>query len=282
MGLLDGKVAIITGAGNGIGRAEALLFAREGARVVVNDTGSALDGTGSDPSVAERVRDEIIAAGGDAIANHDSVATMEGAARIVRSAVDAFGGVDVLVNNAGIVRDRSVLKMDEAAFDAVIAVHLRGAFNMCQTAVRRMIEQKRGGRIVNTVAHAGLLGNLGQLNYSAANAGVLGLTRTLAIELRKHDIRVNALAPVARTRMTEHLPLFHAMPDAHFGPQFVAPAALFLASSLADDLSGETLAVAGSKLSVFRVAESRGVLGDDPEAPWTAAQIRAQWDSIVR
>jgi NAD(P)-dependent dehydrogenase (short-subunit alcohol dehydrogenase family) len=225
---------------------------------------------------------EIRSAGGEAVANYDSVATMDGAHAIVDAAVSSFGGVDVVVNNAGILRDKSFLKMEESAFDVVIAVHLRGTFNVSQCAARRMIEQKRGGKIVNTTSLSGMFGNFGQANYAAAKAGIYGLTRTLAIELKKHNVQVNALAPVARTRMTDDLPMFQAMANENYGPQFVAPAALFLASSLADDLSGEVLAVAGTKLSVYRVVESPGVLKDDPKSAWSAQEIRAHWDQIAK
>jgi NAD(P)-dependent dehydrogenase (short-subunit alcohol dehydrogenase family) len=282
MGLLDGKVAIITGAGNGIGREEALLFAREGARVVVNDVGGARDGSGSNASVAEAVAAEIVSAGGEAVANHDSVATMDGARSLVAAAVEAFGGVDILVNNAGILRDKSFLKMDEAMFDAVLEVHLRGTFNVSQCAAQRMVEQKRGGKIVNTTSLAGMFGNFGQANYAAAKAGIYGLTRTMAIELKRYGVQVNAIAPVARTRMTEDLPMFQALPDETYGPQFVAPAALFLASELSSDLSGEVLAVAGAKMSLYRVVESVGVIKDDPTAPWSAAEIARRWDEIAK
>ncbi len=282
MGLLDEKIAIVTGAGNGIGREEALLFAREGAAVVVNDLGGARDGTGESNSPADVVVAEITAGGGRAVASHESVATMEGARAIVQCAVDTFGGVDIVVNNAGILRDKTFLKMDEAMFDAVIAVHLRGTFNVCSCAAKRMVEQGRGGKIVNTTSISGMFGNFGQANYAAAKAGIYGLTRTLAIELKKHNIQVNAIAPVARTRMTEDLPMFQAMHGESYGPQFVAPAALFLASALAADVHGEVLSVAGAKLSVYRVVESPGVLPDDPRHVWSAEEIHASWPKISR
>ena len=280
MALLDGKIAIITGAGNGIGRAEALAFAAEGARVVVNDIGAARDGSGTDVSAAQSVVDEIKAAGGEAVANHDSVATMDGARNILAAAVTAFGGVDIVINNAGILRDKSFLKMEEAAFDLVIAVHLRGTFNLSQCAAKKMIEQARGGKIINTTSLSGMFGNFGQANYASAKAGIYGLTRTMAIELKKHNIQVNALAPVARTRMTDDLPMFQAMPNDNYGPQFIAPAAVFLASPLAIELSGEVLAVAGTKLSIYRVVESPGVIKEDPTQPWTPAEIAARWDEL--
>jgi len=282
MGLLDGKVAIVTGAGGGIGRAEALLFAREGARVVVNDLGCARDGSGASREPADRVVDEIRAAGGACVASYDTVATSEGARAIVACAVAAFGGVDVLVNNAGIVRDRSLLKTDEEAFDAVMAVIARGAFNVSQAAAQRMVEQRRGGRIVNTTGVAGLVGTTGRAAYATACAAVYGLTRTLAIELKKHSVGVNALAPIARTRMTDDLPMFATIGDDTLGPQFVAPAALFLASSASGDLTGEVLAVAGNKLSTWRMHESRGVVGDDPRTPWATDEIRKRWYEVSR
>jgi len=282
MGLLDGKVAIVTGAGNGIGREEAMLFAREGAKVVVNDVGGARDGAGASGSAAESVADEIRKSGGEAVANCDSVAEMAGAQRMVDDAVKHFGGLDIVVNNAGILRDKTFVKMDEAMFDAVIAVHLRGTFNVSQCAAKRMIEQKRGGKIVNTTSVSGMFGNFGQANYAAAKAGIYGLTRTLAIELKKHGIQVNALAPIARTRMTDDLPMFQAMPEETYGPHFIAPGALFLASALANELSGEVLAVAGTKMSVYRVVESPGVIRDDPRSPWTAEDIARNWDRIAK
>lgn len=282
MGILDGRVAIITGAGNGIGRAEALLFAKEGARVVVNDVGCAPDGTGSSSAVADAVVAEIRAAGGEAVASWDSVATAEGAEALVARAVEAYGGVDVLVNNAAVLRDRSFLKTDAAAYDAVFDVVARGTFRVTQAAARRMVEQRRGGHIVNTTGAAGLVGAIGQSAYASACAAVYGLTRALAIELKKHHIAVNALAPVARTRLTETLPMFTALGDDTLGPRFVAPAALFLASSRVGELTGEVLSVAGSKLSTWRMQESRGVLGDDPRTPWRAEEIQARWFDLSR
>lgn len=282
MALLEGKVAIVTGAGGGIGRSIALLFAREGARVVVNDLGCARDGTGASNDPADRVVSEIIAAGGEAVASYDSVATSDGAKAVVTAAVKTFGGVDVAVCNAAILRAKSVLKTDEDDFDAVMSANAKGTFLVAQAAARQMVEQRRGGRIVTVTGAAGLVGNLGQSAYSAACAAVVGLTRTLAIELKKHDVTVNALSPVARTRMTEDLPMFTTIGEDTLGPGFVAPAALFLGSSLCGDLTGEVLAVAGNKLSTWRMTESRGVVGDDPRAPWTAEDIRARWYALSR
>jgi NAD(P)-dependent dehydrogenase (short-subunit alcohol dehydrogenase family) len=282
MGLLDGKVAIVTGAGNGIGRSHALLFAKEGAKIVVNDVGGARDGsTAADSSAAEKVAGEIKAAGGQAVANHDNVATAEGAAGIVKSAVDAFGRVDVVVNNAGILRDKTFLKMEEPNFDAVIAVHLKGTFLVSQAVVKQMVAQGEGGRVVNTTSVSGMMGNFGQANYAAAKAGIYGLTRTMSIELQKHRITVNALAPIAKTRMTEDLPMFQHGRDA-LTPDHIAPGALFLASPLCGDRTGYVLAVAGARMYAFKVVETAGKFKDDAAGVWTPQEIADNWDAIVK
>lgn len=279
-GLLDGKVAIITGAGGGIGRAEALLFAREGAKVVVNDLGGARDGTGSSDAMASKVAEEIRAAGGTAVPNFDSVATPEGAASIVKTALDAFGRVDVLVNNAGILRDKTLLKMDEAMWDIVIAVHLKGTFLCTQAAAKQMIAQGGGGRIINTTSVSGMMGNFGQANYSAAKAGIYGFTRTAAIELQKHRITVNAVAPIAKTRLTEDLPMFQSGMDT-LTPDHVAPAALFLGSDLCADRTGHVLAVAGAQMYIYKVVQSAGKFKDEGGV-WTAQEIAENWDAISK
>ncbi|HEX4515083.1 MAG TPA: SDR family NAD(P)-dependent oxidoreductase [Polyangiaceae bacterium] len=281
MGLLDGKVAIVTGSGNGIGRSHALLFAKEGAKVVVNDLGGPRDGTASDSSAAEKVVAEIKAAGGEAAANHDNVATAEGAAGIVKSAVDAFGRVDVVVNNAGILRDKTFLKLEEPNFDAVISVHLKGTFLVSQAVVKQMVAQGEGGRVVNTTSVSGMMGNFGQANYAAAKAGIYGLTRTMSIELQKHRITVNALAPIAKTRMTEDLPMFQHGRDA-LTPDHIAPAALFLASPLCGDRTGYVLAVAGARMYAFKVVETAGKFKDDAAGVWTPQEIADNWDAIVK
>lgn len=280
MGLLDGKVTIITGAGGGIGRATALLFAREGAQVVVNDLGGARDGTGASVAMADSVVQEIREAGGEAVANQDTVATREGAQAIVQAAVAAFGRVDVLVNNAGILRDKTLLKTDDAMWDAVIDVHLKGTFLCTQAAAAQLRSQGSGGSIVNTTSVSGMRGNFGQSNYSAAKAGIYGFTRTAAIELQRFDVRVNAVAPIAKTRMTEDLPMFQKADSMQ--PEHVAPAHLFLASDLSRDLSGEVLSVAGSKMAIYKVVESAGQLKEADDGIWTAEEIAEHWDSISK
>lgn len=280
MGLLDGKVAIITGAGGGIGRAHALLFAREGARLVVNDLGGPRDGSGTDVGAAQQVVDEIQAAGGTAVANTDTVATFEGATALVKRGVEAFGRVDVLVNNAGILRDKSFLKMDEAMWDAVVAVHLKGTYVCSQVFAKQVVAQGGGARIVNTTSVSGMLGNFGQANYSAAKAGVYGLTRTMSIELQKHRVTVNAIAPIAKTRMTEDLPMFQGVDT--LTPEHIAPAALFLASDLCGDRTGHVLAVAGARVYAFKVVETAGRFKESNHGVWTAQEIADSWDAIVK
>jgi len=280
MGLLEGRVAIVTGAGGGIGRAHALLFASEGAKVVVNDVGGARDGGGADATAASRVVDEIRSAGGVAVANHASVATTDGAASVVASAVDAFGRADVLVNNAGILRDKTFLKMDETMWDTVVAVHLKGTFLCSHAFAKQVVAQGGGGRVVNTTSVSGMLGNFGQANYSAAKAGVYGLTRTMSIELQKHRVTVNAIAPLAKTRMTEDLPMFQGVDT--LTPEHIAPAALFLASDLCGDHTGHVLAVAGARMYAFKVVETPGRFKETDGGVWTAREIAESWDAIVK
>lgn len=211
MGALDGRVAIITGAGRGIGREHALLFAAEGARVVVNDLGGGLDGSLQTTTPAEDVVAEITAMGAEAIANHDNVASWDGASRLIASALEAFGDLHVLVNNAGILRDRVLVNLSEEDWDSVINVHLKGHFAPLHHAATYWREQAKAGQhvqasVINTSSTSGLLGNVGQTNYGAAKAGIAALTVIAAEELGRYGVRVNAIAPAARTRMTESTP----------------------------------------------------------------------------
>src|SRR6476619_3440838 len=221
----DGRVVIITGAGGGLGREHALLLAQRGALIVVNDLGGAVDGTGSDKGAAERVVDEVKAAGGEAVADTNSVATPEGGEAIVKTALDAFGKVDIVINNAGILRDKTFHNMTPEFVDPVLDVHLRAAFWVTKPAWLKMRAQGYG-RIVNTSSNSGILGNFGQSNYGAAKMGLVGLTRVLAAEGAKYNIKVNALAPVARTRMTEELlgPMAEKL-----GPEYITPVVTYLA-----------------------------------------------------
>ena len=267
----DGRVAIITGAGGGLGRSHALELARRGAHVLVNDLGGALDGSGSSTSAAQRVVDEITGFGGSAAPNHDSVATPEGGQAIVQAAVDAFGRVDVLVNNAGILRDKAFHKMDHTMIDAVIDVHLKGALYVSQPAFRLMREQGYG-RIVNTSSASGLFGNFGQANYGAAKAGLAGLTRVLALEGASRGIKVNAIAPIASTRMTQDI-----LGDlgAVVSPDSVSPLVAYLAHEECS-VNGNVYSVAGGRIARIFVAETDGVFLADN----TAESIRAQLSLI--
>ena len=251
----DGRVAIITGAGGGLGRCHALELARRGAQILVNDLGGAVDGSGSSMTAADRVVDEITALGGTAAANHDTVATPQGGLAIVQAAIDAFGRVDVLVNNAGILRDKAFHKMDDAMIAAVIDVHLKGALYVSQPAYRRMREQGYG-RIVNTSSASGLFGNFGQANYGAAKAGLAGLTRVLALEGASHGIKVNAIAPIAATRMTEDI---LGSLSAKVSPETVSPLVAYLAHEDCA-VNGHVYSVAGGRVARIFVAETHGVV----------------------
>ena len=280
MGLLDGKVAIVTGGGRGLGRAHARLLASEGARVVVNDSGGALSGHGGDPSIAAGVVEEIRAVGGEATDTNDDVSSSEGATAIVARAVERFGRVDVLVNNAGTARDESLLGMTDEMWDAVIAVHLRGTFLCSRAFARQVVAQGGGGRVVNTISIGGMLGNWGQANTAAAKAGIYGLTRTMSIELQRHRITVNAIAPIARTRMTEDLPMFQGVDS--LTPEHVAPGVLYFASDLCKDRTGQILAIAGARAFTLKFVETRGRFKESGEGLWTAAELAEHWDSIAR
>ncbi len=280
MGCLQGKIAVITGAGGGIGRAHALLFAREGARVVVNDLGCARDGTGQSGAAAAVVA-EIEALGGTAVASNVAIGTPAGARQVVQAAVDTFGGLDILVNNAGILRDRTLLKMTEEEWDIVLQVHLKGTFTCMQEAARVMKEQGRGGRIINTSSSSGLLGNFGQSNYGAAKAGIHALTRIAAWELAKAGITVNAIAPAALTRMLETIPgVQDKVTEATFGPQFVSPLVAYLASDAAAAITGQTFGVEGSHIFTYRMMTSHGTTKRG-SGPWTIEEIGASMTQIL-
>ncbi len=278
MGLLDGKVAIITGAGGGLGRCHALLLAKEGAAVVVNDLGGSRDGKGGSSSMADQVVKEIQAAGGQAVANYDSVATVAGGENICKTAIDAFGKVDILVNNAGILRDMTLIKTDEASWDIVVQVHLKGTYCVTRPVFTHMKERGQGGVIVNTSSTSGLIGNFGQCNYGAAKAGIAGFTRCLALEGKKYGIRVWGLAPVAVTRLTEDLPgMGSDQVKEALGPDKVSPAVLYMVSDLSKDKTGKFLFAGGTKVAELKIVASEGV--KNPKGV-TAQDIAANEDKV--
>lgn len=272
MGLLDNKVAIVTGAGGGIGRQYALALAREGAKIVVNDLGCPREGEGSSKEPAEKVVNEIKAMGGEAVPNFDSVATMEGGQRIFQTAMDSFGKVDILVNNAGILRDKSFVNMTEEMWDSVIAVHLKGTFCVTKPVFKYMKERGGPGKIINTSSTSGLFGNFGQANYGAAKAGIAGFTRVLALEGKKYGITVNGLLPVAYTRLTEDLPAFKDK-DKDLDPAFISPVVVWLASDEANDVTGHFFLIRGGTVELVYVA--RKPIAEKPieEGPWRPGDI---------
>ncbi|WP_375779424.1 SDR family NAD(P)-dependent oxidoreductase [Bradyrhizobium sp. ma5] len=264
---LDGRVAAITGAGAGLGRSHALLFASLGAKVVVNDLGATLDGRGEAQSAADAVVEEIKSQGGTAVANHDSVADETGARRIVQSAITQFGRIDILVNNAGILRDKSFAKMETQDFLAVLAVHLHGGFHCCKAAWPHMLEQKYGRIILTTSPSTN--GNFGQSGYAAAKLGLIGMMNCLALEGSKHDVLVNAISPGAVTRMTERVTPPHLL--RYLRPELVSPAVAWLASE-ACRISGQTIAASAGGFSRVHAFETRSVQFD-PELEITVDMI---------
>ena len=274
MGLLDGKVAIVTGAGGGLGREHALALAKEGAAVVVNDLGGARDGTGSGHTMADAVVKEIKDAGGEAVASHDSVVTVEGGQNILKSALDAFEKVDIVVNNAGILRDKSFANTTEDLWDVVVQVHLKGTYCVTHAVYNHMKKRGQGGVIINTSSTSGLNGNFGQSNYGAAKAGIAGLSRCLAIEGQKYGIRVYILAPVALTRLTSDLPGFDdAKLQARMDPKQVSPLVVYLSSELAKDITGKTFFVGGGRIAEMRVVTHTGITRSDDGGLWPVAEI---------
>jgi len=276
--LLEGRVAVVTGAGRGIGREFALALAREGAAVVVNDIGVGLAGdqTGDDP--ATEVCKEIEAFGGRAVPAHDSVADFAAAGRIIATAIDTYGQIDILVNNAGIVRDRTLAKMNEEDFDAVIATHLKGAFNCTRHAVEPM-KAANYGRIVNITSSAGLRGNFGQTNYAAAKAGLMGMTFVWSMELARSGITVNALAPAGATRMTANLYKEGETPPPTLDPALNAPLVAYLASEQAGHVSGQLFGRTDFAFTLFQHPKQIAWMHRD--GGWDAASVAEHFDLML-
>ena len=287
MGALDDRVTVITGAGRGIGREHALLFAREGAKVVVNDLGGSPDGSGSDAGPAQQLVDEIKADGGEATANTDDVSSWDGAESLIKAAVDTYGRLDVLVNNAGILRDRFIAQMSEEEWDSVIKVHLKGHFCPLRHAAAYWRDQSKAGEqvsgaVINTASGSGtFLPNAGQINYGAAKAGIAAMTLVAAAELERYGVRVNGIAPIARTRLTEDVPGVGAMmakpeePDAFdaFDPANVSPLVAWLASADCP-VTGRVFAVQGGQIARLE----NWSMGEDitADGPWTIEAIAGQ------
>jgi len=257
MGILDGKVVAVTGGGAGIGREEAMLAAKQGARVIVNDLGGSRDGSGASTKVAEVVAEEIKKMGGDAVAHTLDISTAEGGNSLIKAGVDKWGKFDALINNAGILRDKMSFNMTDEEWDSVIKVHMRGHFMCARAAVAYFREAGKqnklpnGGAIVNTTSTSGLLGNAGQANYGAAKLGIVGMAGVLALEYAKYNVRVNSIAPMALTRMTEDLPIAGLLKSAT--PAHIAPMVIFLCSDAAAGISGQVFGVFGNVIQLWRL-----------------------------
>ena len=271
MGMLDGKVALVTGAGGGLGRTHALLLAQEGAAVVVNDLGGARDGTGAGHNMADEVVNEITEAGGRAVADYGSVSDPDAARAMVRVAVDSFGKLDICICNAGILRDKSFKNMTDDMWDVVVDVHLRGTYLSSKAAYDQMLEQGHGGRIIMTSSTSGLLGNFGQTNYGAAKAGIAGLMRCLYLEGVKYGVTVNVLAPTATSRLTEDI-LPEEMQDS-FPPDKVSPPVVWLCTDEAKDVTGRQFLVAGNRVSLLSWQLTPLATREDDEGPWDVEAV---------
>ena len=271
MGMLEGKVAVVTGAGGGLGRTHALLLAKEGAAVVVNDLGGARDGTGSSTSMADGVVDEIRAAGGQSIAHYGSVSAKDDANGMIDAAVNEFGKIDICICNAGILRDKSFKNMTDDMWDVVLDVHLRGTYLVTKAAYDKMLELGNGGRIVMTSSTSGLLGNFGQTNYGAAKAAIAGFMRCLWLEGLKYGVTVNVLAPTATSRLTEDI-LPEAVQD-KFPPETVSPAVVWLCTDEAKEVTGRQWLVAGNSVSLLSWQLTPIADQDLSKGPWDVAEI---------
>ena len=271
MGKLDGKVALVTGAGGGLGRTHALLLAAEGASVVVNDLGGARDGTGAGSAMADEVVAQINAAGGQAVADYGSVTDEAAARAMVQAGVDNFGKIDICINNAGILRDKSFKNMTNDLWDVVVDVHLRGTYLVAKAAWDQMIAQGGGGRIVNTSSTSGLIGNFGQTNYGAAKAGIAGLTRVMALEGIKYGITVNTLAPTAWSRLTADI-----LPEdveERFAPEKVSPLVVWLCTDDAANVTGRQFCAGANKISLLSWQVTEIAQGEPMDAPLTVEEV---------
>ena len=273
MGMLDGKVVLVTGAGGGLGECHALLLAKEGASVVVNDLGGARDGTGAGTAMADQVVEKIKAAGGKAVADYGNVAEEEDAVAMVKTAVSNFGKLDFLIANAGILRDKSFKNMDNAMWDLVVSVHLRGTYLTVKAAYAQMLEQETGGSIVMTSSTSGLLGNFGQTNYGAAKAGIAGFARCLFQEGMKYGIRVNTLVPAAWSRLTSDIFPEGQNMEELLSPDKVSPLVVWLGSDEAKDVTGRQFLVSGNNIQLLSWQSHEIAMKDNSEEPWSVAEV---------
>ena len=283
--ILKDKVAVITGAARGIGREISLLMARLGARVVVNDYGGSEAGQGATQGPADEVVNEIRKAGGQAVANYDSVATMAGGERIVQTAISTFGRVDIVVNNAGILRDRMIFNMTEEEWDAVIDTHLKGSFAVTRAAAPRMKEQ-RSGRFINMTSTSGLVGNIGQANYAAAKLGIVGLTKVVALDMARYNVTANCISPFAWTRMIGTIPTETEAQKARvekikrMSPAHIAPVAAFLASDAAKDITGQVFGVRGKEIMLF--GHMRPIMRVHHADGWTVERLAEMFPGTLQ
>ncbi|MBI2218564.1 MAG: SDR family oxidoreductase [Candidatus Rokubacteria bacterium] len=283
--MLKDKVAVVTGAARGIGREISILMARYGARVVVNDYGGTESGTGATREPADEVVREIGAAGGTAVANHESVASMEGGRRIVQTALDAFGRIDIVVNNAGILRDRMIFNMSEEEWDAVINTHLKGTFAVTRAAAPHMREQK-WGRVINMTSTSGLVGNVGQANYAAAKLGIVGFTKVVALDMARYNVTANCISPFAWTRMIGTIPTETESQRARvekikkLSPAHIAPVAAYLASEDAKEVTGQVFGVRGKELMLF--GHMRPIMRVHHDEGWTPERLAEMFPGTLR
>ena len=276
MGLLDGKVAVVTGAGGGLGETHAMLLAQEGASVVVNDLGGARDGSGSSSSMADQVVEKIKAAGGKAVADYGNVTKEEDARAMVQTAVDNFGKIDFMIANAGILRDKSFKNMTNEMWDIVLDVHLRGTYLTVKAAYDQMLAQEAGGSIVVTASTSGLFGNFGQTNYGAAKAGIAGFARCLFQEGMKYGVRVNILAPAAWSRLTSDIFPEGQNMEELLSPDKVSPLVVWLGSDEAKEVTGRTFMVAGNNVKLISWQSQTIAIKDNTEEPWSVTEIGEQ------